>query len=69
MADAPFPYATAEEVGLDPQRLWRFKERLYARVLARHLVGAEILVLKDGRIVLHQAMGWADIDRQIPLER
>ena len=69
VADAPFPYATAEEVGLDPQRLWRFKERLYARVLARHLVGAEILVLKDGRIVLHQAMGWADIDRQIPLER
>jgi CubicO group peptidase (beta-lactamase class C family) len=66
---APFPYASAEEVGLDPQRLWRFKERLYARVVARHLVGSEILVLKDGRIVLHQAMGWADIDRQIPLDR
>jgi len=66
---APFPYASAEQVGLDPQRLWRFKERLYARVVARHLVGSEILVLKDGRIVLHQAMGWADIDRQIPLER
>jgi CubicO group peptidase (beta-lactamase class C family) len=66
---APFPYASAEQVGLDPQRLWRFKERLYARVVARHLVGSEILVLIDGRIVLHQAMGWADIDRQIPLRR
>ena len=69
VAGAPFPYATAEEVGLDPQRMWRFKELLYSRVVARHLVGSEILVVKDGRIVLHQAMGWADIDRQIPLGR
>jgi CubicO group peptidase (beta-lactamase class C family) len=69
VADAPFPYATAQDTGLDPRRLWRFKERLYARVVARHLVGSEILVVKDGRIVLHQAMGWADIDRRIPLER
>jgi CubicO group peptidase (beta-lactamase class C family) len=69
IAGAPFPYAAPEDVGLSEQRLWLFKERLYARVVARHLVGSEILVIKDGRIVLHQAMGWADIDRAVPLER
>jgi len=67
---APFPYAeSAEEVGLSPDALWLFKERLYSRVVARHVVGAEILVLVDGGVVLHQAMGWADRDDLVPMER
>jgi CubicO group peptidase (beta-lactamase class C family) len=66
---APYPYASPEEVGLSEDRIWRFKERLYSRVVARRVVGAEILVVKDRRIVLHQAMGWADRERLIPLER
>jgi CubicO group peptidase (beta-lactamase class C family) len=69
LAEAPFPYAAPEDVGLSAQRLWLFKERLYSRVVARHLVGSEILVIKDGRVVLHQAMGWADIDRAVPMAR
>jgi CubicO group peptidase (beta-lactamase class C family) len=66
---APFLYAAPEDVGMSDQQLWLFKERLYSRVVARHLVGSEILVIKDGKIVLHQAMGWADIDRAVPMER
>ncbi len=66
---APFPYAAPEDVGMSAQQLWLFKERLYSRVIARHLVGSEILVIKDGKIVLHQAMGWGDIDRAVPMER
>ena len=66
---AALPYATPEQAGLDPAQVWRFKERLYARVVARHLVGAEILVIRDGAVVLHQSMGWADIDREIPMRR
>ena len=66
---AVLPYSTPEEAGLDPQAVWRFKERLYARVVARHLVGAEVLVVRHGVVVLHQSMGWADIDRQIPMRR
>ncbi len=66
---APFPYAAPADVGLSERDVWLFRERLYSRVVARHLVGSEILVIKDGRIVLHQAMGWADIDRAVPLER
>jgi CubicO group peptidase (beta-lactamase class C family) len=69
IAGAPYPYASPDEVGLSDDRIWWFKERLYSRVVARRVVGAEILVVKDRRIVLHQAMGWADRERLIPLER
>jgi len=69
IAGSPLPYAEPGDVGLASHEIWRFKERLYARVVARHLIGAEILVVKDGRIVLHQAMGWADRDERVPLER
>ena len=70
LEDAPFPYAeTAEEVGVSSDAIWLFKERLYSRVVARHVVGAEILVIVEGQIVLHQAMGWADRDDPVPLER
>ena len=66
---APLPYASPEDVGLPARDVWLFKERLYARVRARHVVGSEILVVKNGHVVLHQAMGWADIERAIPMER
>jgi CubicO group peptidase (beta-lactamase class C family) len=46
-----------------------FKERLYSRMVARHVIGAEILVLVDGKVVLHQSMGWADRDDLVPMER
>lgn len=69
LADAPYPYASPDEVGVSEDRIWWLKERLYSRIVARHVVGAEILVIKDSRIILHQAMGWADRERLIPLER
>lgn len=69
LGGSPFPYAAPEEVGVSSEAIWLFKERLYSRVVARHVVGSEILVIVDGRIVLHQAMGWADREEQIPLER
>jgi CubicO group peptidase (beta-lactamase class C family) len=55
--------------GVSADALWMFKERLYARMVARHVIGAEILVLVDGKVVLHQAMGWADRDDLVPMER
>lgn len=70
LEDAPFPYSAApEDLGVSSDALWLLKERLYSRMVARHVVGAEILVIVDGQIVLHQAMGWADRDRLLPLQR
>jgi CubicO group peptidase (beta-lactamase class C family) len=70
LEESPYPYAaSAEDVGLSPDAIWLFKERLYSRVVARHVIGSEVLVIKDGQIVLHQAMGWADRDELVPMER
>jgi len=67
---SPLPYAeVAEDVGVSSDEIWLFKERLYSRVVARHVVGAEILVIVHGQIVLHQAMGWADRDDLVPMQR
>jgi len=70
LAGAPLPYAEApENVGVSSDDLWLLKERLYSRMVARHVVGAEILVVVDGQIVLHQAMGWADREDLRPMQR
>ncbi len=66
---APFPYVHAEDAGVSADALWMFKERLYSRMVARRVIGAEVLVLVDGQVVLHQAMGWADRDELVPMER
>ena len=70
LEEAPFPYVVSpEDVGVSSDALWLFKERLYSRVVARHVVGSEILVIVDGQVLLHQAMGWADRDDLVPMER
>ena len=70
LQESPYPYAVAaEDVGVSSDAIWLFKERLYSRVVARHVIGSEILVIVDGQIVLHQAMGWADRDELEPMER
>ena len=44
--DAPLPYAESpEDLGVSSAALGLFKERLYSRVVARHVVGAEILAI------------------------
>ncbi|MDE2784300.1 MAG: serine hydrolase [Gemmatimonadota bacterium] len=42
---------------------------LYEEAIARgDLVGAVLLVAKDGKVVLHEALGWRDRARDIPME-
>lgn len=39
------------------------------RVANGDIVGAEVLVMKEGRTVLHEALGWKDREARIPLQR
>ena len=42
---------------------------LYEEAIARgDLVGAVLLVAKDGKVVLHEALGWRDKARGVPME-
>jgi CubicO group peptidase (beta-lactamase class C family) len=38
-------------------------------VRAGEIVGAEVLLLKDRRVVFHEALGWSDLDKRTPLQR
>ncbi len=43
---------------------------LYEEAVARgDLAGAVLLVARDGKVVLHEALGWRDRARDIPMER
>jgi CubicO group peptidase (beta-lactamase class C family) len=68
--EAPaFPYAQPEEVGLSSEKLDRLGAEVLGWVAAGALVGAELLIVKDGRAVFHEAYGWSDREERRPVER
>jgi CubicO group peptidase (beta-lactamase class C family) len=69
VAASPYPYAAPEEVGLERGALDALADSVADWVGAGEIVGAEILVVKDRRVVLHQAIGWRDRTAGLPLER
>jgi hypothetical protein len=61
---APFRYAAPEEVGLCAEALRSLSDRVAEWVREDRIVGAEILIVKDRKIVLHEAIGWSDRARR-----
>lgn len=53
----PFPPATAASVQLDQKKLESLDARVADLVRKEEIVGAELLVIKDGKTVLHTAHG------------
>jgi len=66
---APFPYVQAEELSLSRELLTNLSDTVEAWVGNGLVVGAEILLIKDRKVVLHEAMGWSDRGEDVPLER
>jgi CubicO group peptidase (beta-lactamase class C family) len=63
------PTAAAAAEGVDPATLAATLDSLTADVLTGRLPGAIVLVARDGKILLHEAVGWADKDRKVPMAR
>lgn len=63
----PFPAARPEEVGMDPALVTELSSRVHQFVDQEDAVGAELLVIKNRRTILHDAYGLADIDDRTPL--
>jgi len=63
----PFPAAKAESVGLDAAALERLSDVVQGYVDADEIVGAELLIVKNRRTVLHRAFGWRDREDEIPM--
>lgn len=64
-----FPYAQPEDVGLSSDALQRLGDEVAGWVANGDVVGAELLIIKAGRAVFHEAYGWGDRERNEPVER
>lgn len=64
-----FPYGQPEDVGLSSAKLERLGEEVASWVAAGDMVGGELLIVKEGRAVFHEAYGWSDRERRKPVER
>ena len=69
LADPSFEYARPGEVGLSDSALQGLADEIASWVAAGDVMGAEIMVVKDGAAVLHESVGWSDRERGLPLRR
>jgi CubicO group peptidase (beta-lactamase class C family) len=66
-ASHPFEPSTALAEGVSPDALARLDALVQGFVDDDEVVGAELLVLKNGRSILHAAYGFADRDARVPM--
>ena len=72
MADevrAEFPTAAPESVGVSSSVLGELAAQVQGYVDRDDIVGAELMIIKDRKTVLHEAAGWRDRDDGVAMER
>ncbi len=62
-------YGEPEDVGMSSAVLAGALGLIEEAVERGDLVGAVVLVAREGRIVLHEAVGWRDKERDLPMEQ
>ncbi len=65
----PVLVSAGESPAPSPQSLKAIAEGVREIVEDDEAVGAEVLILHRGEVVLHEAFGWSDLDRRTPLAR
>lgn len=63
----PFPASTALAEGVSPEALAGLGALVQSLVDEEEVVGAELLVIKNGRSILHEAFGWSDREADVPM--
>ncbi|MFB9984678.1 serine hydrolase domain-containing protein [Mesorhizobium kowhaii] len=64
----PFSPASPESVGMSPPFLRHAIETARVWVDEGRIVGAVMLVIRRNKIVLHEAVGWSDGERLLPMK-
>ena len=54
--------------GVSPEALAELSQLVQSFVDEEEIVGAELLVIKNGRSILHEAYGWRDREAELPME-
>src|SRR5512145_299429 len=65
-AQAP-AVVTELRAGFEQEKLAGVIDWLKADVERGRIPGAVVLIARDGRILMHEAVGWADKDKKIPM--
>jgi CubicO group peptidase (beta-lactamase class C family) len=60
---------TTQRVAIDSQKLAAIVDWLKADVEKGRIPGAIVLVARDGQVLLHEAVGWADKDKKVSMRR
>ena len=65
---SPFSRSSPEDVGMSSERLRHVVKRVQEWVNNDEIVGAVMLVIRHDKVVLHEAVGWNDREKNIPME-
>ena len=65
----PLPAAQPESVGVSSERLKRITQAFENRIEAKSLPGVVIRVARQGKLVYSNAIGWQDIESNIPMSQ
>jgi CubicO group peptidase (beta-lactamase class C family) len=68
-AQAVFAYATAESQDVSAEALQQLADEVKGYFDNGLIVGAELAVIKNRHVVLHEAIGWQDREDEVPMER
>lgn len=64
-----FPTSTAQAEDLSAEALAKLDHLVRELVAAEEVVGAELMVIKNGRSVLHESYGWRDKDDEVAMAK
>jgi len=64
-----FSYASPESQGLSNETMGKLAETVRDYFDEELIAGAELVVIKNRRIVLHEVVGWKDRENEVPLEK
>jgi len=66
--NSPFSRSSPEDVGMSSERLRHVVNTVQEWVNNDEIVGAIMLVIRHDKVVLHEAVGWNDREKNIPME-
>ena len=64
-----FSYASPESQGLSNESVRELFETVQDYYDEERMVGAELMVIKNRKIVLHEVVGWMDKEKELPMEK
>jgi CubicO group peptidase (beta-lactamase class C family) len=64
-----FSYASPESQGISGESVRELMEAVQGYFDGGRMVGAELLVIKNRRIILHEVVGWSDREKEIPMKK